>query len=409
VLSASTDGKIGLQPYFGVTSGDVDAVLKGALAFEVPKQVIPGQEITVKSGFMLEDGSFFQTASPNVTLGLDLIIDFSASAEVTFDFGASAATEQFARIDKGVGIEERFEVPVDPGNGGGNGGEGGQSFDLFDPIVINETYELLRFTGKNVGFDFPFESPTGVPVGSFSGFIPEINTESTRDGDILASSGESDPLLPILSATADLDGIASTFIPGLPPLSAEVSASIIEIDIGEEPLELIGIEAGFDLFDVDLIAALTAMQDFQLSFGDLSGVLTLEDGTAIDYKVGDDITFTVPDTFDFDNDGQLGFGANLDVNGDPTDPSVGVLFDNLTSLNFALSLQLEAFSAGVDITSDLFDSISLGELGPVYEGEKELFAADSFATLFDDEFALIGFNSDSAEYGIDASLEYFLA
>ena len=37
-------------------------------------------------------------------------------------------------------------------------------------------------------------------------------------------------------------------------------------------------------------------------------------------------------------------------------------------------------------------------------------AADSFATIFDDEFALIGFNPlQTPQYGIDASLEHFIA
>ena len=94
----------------------------------------------------------------------------------------------------------------------------------------------------------------------------------------------------------------------------------------------------------------------------------------------------------------------IDVNGNPGDETVGALFDNLTTLNAALTLAVEILSFNAAITSDLFTNFTLLDLGPVFETDVVLVPSTPFATLFDQDFALINFNTDTGNYGIDASL-----
>ncbi len=77
-LTGWTSGKVGLQPYFSMTSGDVDSQLPVDIAFLMPRQVEQGQTITIETGYSLDGGATYNTASPNASMGLDLIFQFDA-------------------------------------------------------------------------------------------------------------------------------------------------------------------------------------------------------------------------------------------------------------------------------------------------------------------------------------------
>lgn len=350
-IDFSLDAKIGLQPIFTLTSGDIDTQLTGELTFQGPNQVAPGQEVTLQSGFLLSDGSF-QTFSPNITLGLDLIFELASRAA--------------------------FFV-------------GSDDFELFN-FDVNEVIELFRFSGEDAMLEIPLPADSSLTVG-----LPVINTVSEpfiAANQTLESSGESNP---ILSATFDIDGLITSLlntagIP-IPPLEDSVDFSAFGFTFS----------AFYNLLDLEFVGDLTIQQDFDLSLGDLSGILTLENGDVIEFTPGEDVTFIVPEGFDINGNETLDFTTELNINGDAADDSVGALLDQLTSLNFDLDFDISVLSGGV---SAEFLGVGLGEftIGPLFEDSIDVFDANRFATIFDDEFGLQGFNTATGEFEIDASL-----
>lgn len=358
-VSGWTSGKVGLQPYFSMTSGDVDSSLPVEISFLVPKQAEQGQTITIETGYSLDGGATFNTASPNASMGLDLVFQFDA--------GASAKI-------------------------------GSTNYTIFSMPAINETFNLIDFSAEDIELSLDFEGPaSGADLGNFTVGVPVINTTGTPDpigsDTTLTSSGEDS----IMSLTLDLDGYLSEAVAlatGVPlPLEKSWGESIEGFGI-----EIIGASAEFNIFDIELTGDLKAVQNFSLEIDELPLLILLEDGSQLtNYKAGDSITFDVP-TFDVDTqgdaDGWLDFDVTIDMD---------AIFDNLTSLGFDLTLAMEALSASIGITSDLFTLPSL-DFGPVWEDEFELFSTDNFATLFEDDFSLLGFNQDYTSQQLDVSI-----
>ncbi|MEC4985880.1 MAG: Ig-like domain-containing protein [Oscillatoria sp. PMC 1068.18] len=332
-FSGSSKGKIGLQPRFSLTSGDLDAELPLELSLLVQQQQVPtGQQFTITSGLALADGAFFQTFSPNIDLGLDLVFDLETSA--------------------------KFNV-------------GSDSYNIFDSFNINTTYELLDFSGSDLSFDVNFGA-----VGSLSGGLPIIDTQGTKqDTNTLSSFGEDE----ILSATLDLDGIATT-LAGVPPLEGSFSQ---DIGIGK-------IKADYNLIDADLIGTLNLNQSFDLDLDDLTGNIFLENGDTYSFNLGQDLVFTVPNDFDVDSDGVLDFTTSVDLD-------ASLL--NETNLGFDIDLALEALSAnlGLDFSKTIND-VGIGDLnvgfGPVFEKNTSIFGTSNLASVYEDDFALNGFNQE---------------
>ncbi|MEM1192618.1 MAG: Ig-like domain-containing protein [Pseudomonadota bacterium] len=343
--------RAGLQPTFSLTSGDIDTTLTGSLAFEVPRQVVEGQEVTIESLFLLDDGSSFSTESPNSTFALDFVFDFAASLRAILD---------------------------------------GNSFNVIPPIDIDFTRRLIDLSANDIGLTVPLPGGSSVsasfPVIETDGFITDPNS--------LTSTGQSDP---VLSGTLDFDGLVTTIL-GLPPLEQTITLANLEI-LGFDAFSL---DVFYNLLDLEFVANLAVLQNFELTIGDLAANIELENGDLIPFTVGDDITFTVPEDFDVNGNEILDFEVVLDVNGDENDDSIGALLDQLATLVFDLDFNLRALEFGVSATLLGFE---LDEsIGPLVDINVPLIDSLAVADIFDDEFGLIGFNTDAGDFEIDASL-----
>ncbi|MEO1150478.1 MAG: Ig-like domain-containing protein [Pseudomonadota bacterium] len=350
-LAGDISIRAGLQPTFTLTSGDIDTMLTGSLAFEVPRQVEEGQDITIESLFLLDDGSTFSTESPNSTFALDFVFDFAASLRALV---------------------------------------GDDSFNVIPPIDIDFTRRLIDLAANDIGLtvDLPGDS-------SVSASFPVIETDgSIITENTLVSVGQSDP---VLSGTLDFDGLVTTLL-GLPPLERTVTLADLEV----AGFDVFSLEVFYNLLDLEFIADLSVLQNFELTIGELTADILLENGDIIPFTVGDDISFTVPENFDVNGNEILDFEVVLDVNGDENDDSIGALLDHLATLVFDLDFRLQALEFGISAT--LLGSTVEESIGPLVDMTVPLIDNLEVAAIFDDEFGLIGFNTDEGEFQIDASL-----
>ena len=72
------DAQVGLQPYFYLNSGSVDAEVPVDVVFTAPRQVANGETFTIGSANTIDGGATFETASPKVRFGLDFVLDIVA-------------------------------------------------------------------------------------------------------------------------------------------------------------------------------------------------------------------------------------------------------------------------------------------------------------------------------------------
>lgn len=358
-LQYDTSGQIGLQPYFTLTTGDVDSTVPVDVTFTTPRQVEVGETFTIGTTYDIGDGATYSTHSPGVTAGLDFIFDFELMLKLLI---------------------------------GSSSFGGSTSVNIVD-IDIDETINLFSLdsaTDLNTVIDLPFGS-------SLELNFPTIETTGTKiDDNSLESSGSDD----VAVLDVDVDALVS-LIPYVPPFGFSESDDI-SISVLGEGIELVGYNISFDAIAVNLIATLSAIQDFTMDIGDLPLMMLLEDGSSISgYQLGNDVTVTTPVGFDADTmgdmDGEIDFEVVVDVE---------AIFSSLTTLGFDLDIFLGLLRASVDITSDLFDDVNfslfpidgIGQADGFLWSETYALVDDlPLATLWDSgEFDLEGFNSDSS-------------
>ncbi|TDK49701.1 VCBS domain-containing protein [Antarcticimicrobium luteum] len=369
--SGYLDAKVGLQPYFELTTGDVDATVPVDVVFTAPYQVEEGDTFTIGSSYSI-DGAEFTTASPNVSFGLDFVFDIAA--DLDFDIGSSTFG-------------------------------GGYSFGIFD----FDTADISDFEGElgepgfnifNFDAEDDLEFEVGLPLGStLSANFPLINTDSNDapnpSSEVLTSTGEDD----IAVLDVDVDALVSA-LPYIPPLGDSGSEGL-SIDIAGASVNLVSFDWAWDVVAVNLINTLKVVQDFTMTIDELPLLASFEDGSVISgLKVGDDLTVTAPDELVFDPevdgdaDGVLDFDIDVDM---------GAIFENLTTLGFDMDLFVGLLRLTGGISSDFFSDTSFslfpgGEPGTaddfLWSDTFELIDDYTLATLFDDDFALTGFEGN---------------
>ncbi len=385
--TGSFAAKVGLQPYFSFNSGEVDASVPVDVMFTAPRQVENGETFTVGSVYSVDGGATFSTMSPNVNFGLDFVFDLDTDLNI----GITSST---------FGGGTSFNVwNIDTGNiAGFTGHEGEPGFNIFDADGSDLSIDDIDLGGfGSLSLGFPVINTTGTP---------------TADPNVLESSGEDD----VAVLTVDVDAIVAEIIgaaTGVPISFGETIEDGFGIDIAGAGVNLLGYEITWDLVAVDLITTLKAVQDFSLSIVDLPLIATLEDGSTITgFKLGDDITINTPTTSAFDPD--------VDGNADGlVDVSVDVDMDALFANDSWLGLDLDLFAGLLrltgSITSDFFDgpTFSLFDgLIPSVDGNNDQFLfGDTFslledvrlATLFDEEFDIEGWNTETTDFGFDVA------
>lgn len=369
--SGFLDAKVGLQPYFELTTGDVDATVPVDVVFTAPYQVEEGETFTIGSAYSV-DGAEFTTASPNVSFGLDFVFDIAA--DLNFDIGSSTFGSGYS-----FGIFDFDTADI-------SGFEG----ELGEP-----GFNIFNFDAED---DLEFE--VGLPFGStLSANFPVINTDSNDEpnpsSEELTSSGEDD----IAVLDVDVDALVSA-LPYVPPLGDSGSEGL-SIDIAGASVNLISFDWAWDIVAVNLINTLKVVQDFTMTIDELPLLATFEDGSVISgLKVGDDLTVSAPDELVFDPevdgdaDGLLDFEIDVDMD---------AIFENLTTLGFDMDLFVGLLRLTGGISSDFFSDTTFslfpgGDPGTdddfLWSDTFELVDDYTLATLFNDDFPLTGFEGN---------------
>ena len=384
IPSITTDGgfsaKVGLQPYFSFNSGAVDGSIPVDVMFTVPRQVENGDTFVVQSVYSIDDGATFSTMSPNVNFGMDFVFDIDTDLDLLI--GSS-----------------RFDIwDVDTGNYANFKGELGlPGFNLF-----NATADDLEIEEIELG-----------DIATLSLNFPVINTfgELVEEGsETLQSEGEDD----IAVLDIDIDEIAALAIKAATGVEISFGDSDSEgltTDVFGETLNLVSFEYSWDIVAVNLITTLKAIQEFSLQIMDLPLIATLEDGSTITgFSLGDEITVQTPDDslFDADVDGNADGLMGIDVAVD-----MDAIFSNLSYLGLDIDLFTGLLQLSGGITSSFFDgpSISLFDgIIPSVDGNDDgflfgrttsLLSDVPLATLFEDDFAIEGWNTQNTDFAFD--------
>ncbi|HBB34412.1 MAG TPA: hypothetical protein DDZ80_24050 [Cyanobacteria bacterium UBA8803] len=328
----STSGEIGLKSDLHLNTGSVNAYLPIDLTFDLPNQVKSGQTVTIGTSFLLDNGASFSTLGPTGSYNLDLVFKLNANAGVYFD------PLGFDRQDKTV-----FDYSVD------------------------KSRNLLNLDSNNLS--------TSIPLGNYGNLdlhLPQINTSSVVSSTGLSATGSDN----FLSTNLDLDRIATDLFKAfgvpIPALEGHYDKEILGADFGID----------YNLLDVDLSADVSLQQEFGLEVDRLTGQLILENGQAINFTVGNDITFLVPEGIG----DSLEFSAILNMDAD---------FSNTTRVNYDVDLNLQALSLGV------INPVSDFTLGPVIDQSFDVL--NGGFNLYNRTFDLSGFNSQSLNFAIAAA------
>ena len=375
--------KVGLQPYFYFTSGDVDSQIPVDVYFEVPRQVENGETFSISSAYSVDGGATFNTMSPNVNFGMDFVFDLDTDLDLVLTsstFGGGSTIDIW---------------DIDTGNiAGFTGALGEPGVNLFDFSAEDDLETSIDLGGlATLDLNFPVIETTGTPdpVGS--------NT--------LASEGEDD----VAVLDIDVDAVIAQLIElatGVPITFGESDSFGLEIDVAGADVNLLSFEYTWDLVAVNLITTLKAIQEFSLEVMDLPLMAMLEDGSTITgFSLGDEITIDTPDdsTFDADVDGDadglIDFNVAVDME---------AIFSNLSYLGLDLDLFAGLLRLEGGITSDFFDgpSVSLFDgLIPSVDGNNDGFLwGNTFSLLsdvplgpplFDEEFPIEGWNTATTD------------
>ncbi len=371
------DAKIGLQPYFYFTSGDVDAEIPVDVFFEYPRQVEAGETFTIDSLYSLDEGATFSTMSPNVNFGMDFILD--VAADLDLKFGSSS-----------IGLFD-----FDTGDFSGFEGELGEpGFNIFAFSAEDDLETSIDLAGFGT-LDLNF------PVINTTGELDPLNLNT------LTSSGEDD----VAVLDIDIDAIAAELISaalgGAPFSFGESGSEGLTVSVVGETLNLLSVEYAIDLLAVNLITTLKAVQDFELSVTDLPLLATLEDGSTITgFSLGDEITVTAPENSDFDvdvdgdADGLIDFSIEIDMD---------AIFDHLAWLGLDMEIFTGLLRFDVGVTSDFASNLPTFSLFDPNGDDNGFFLAETtdllsdvpLATLFDDEFVIEGWNADTTSFLFD--------
>ncbi|MGS2745091.1 VCBS domain-containing protein [Halomonas sp. LS-001] len=364
--SGYLDARVGLQPYFYFNSGEVDSEIPVDIRFQFPRQVEASDTFQIDSIYSLDGGANFTTMSPNVNFGMDFVFDLDTRLDVLL----GSSTLNLFNFDTG-------------GITGFEGSLGEPGFNIFD-FNAEDDLETSIDLGRLATLDLNF------PVIETTGELdpPGSNT--------LTSEGEDD----VAVLDIDVDAVVSQIIQsatGVPIQFGDSGSEGLTIDVAGASLNLISLEYDWDLFTVNLITTLKAIQEFELEVMDLPLMAMLEDGSTINgFSLGDSITV-----------GELsGFDADVDGNADGlidfmVDVDMEAVFSNLSTLGLDMDLftGLLRFDAG--ITSDFADNLPTfslfdpnGDDGGFLLSETTSLVSDvPLATLFEDDFDLVGWNN----------------
>jgi len=357
-VRGSTQGKIGFQSNFQVNGGALNASLPVNFWLYLPTNVKSGDTITIKSGFSLDKNASFSSTSPNASYTLDGIFKLNASAQ---------------------------------------GFLGGSNLNLLS-AGFDRNVNLVNLNSNDIDYKFALGS-----YGKFELRVPKIDTSDNASDGVLATQVSDD----FLKSTLDVDKILTDVLRAVgvpvPDLGRSYSAS---------PFPLTKITASYNLLDYAVNANLSLKQKLGLSADNLTGQLTLENGQSYNFKVGEDLTFTVPN----------GIGSSLDFS---ASLNLGANVSNKTSVGYDVNSNLRALEASIkgEIAQKIkyidiewrrkwgikypvavlkekeinLGSASVG-ISPLVNRSDKLATGD--ISLYEDSFALGGLNSQNLNFNV---------
>jgi VCBS repeat-containing protein len=387
-ISGGTTGRFGISPYFYFNSGDVDSIIPVDVSLTYAVQYEDTDTISLVTGYVLNDGAVFDTESPNITVGLDLVFEATAWSDLKIN-----STKYALFPDININVDEAEPVAGEPTSGDGTtatllefSSVTGISSDIFDTPEFEEDgeYTIPIFDDSSLVLSFPFiETVSGPPVGD--------RLTSTGSDDFAVLTLDVDDLL---SQTKYFPPVRFTGDEGLPKFKVDLPGWVNDLGWDDVNIDLFSINWDVELFDLDLIGTLTAVQDFILDIEDLPIVLTLEGGLdeITGNSLGDTIVFDAPDWDLFavgDMDGELDYTLGIDIE---------ALFNNWTTLDFSLDLFAGILKATGGWTSDLIPDKSFNLFG---DAEDPFLLSETYNLIEESPLATLWGDEDPGVSGFD--------
>jgi VCBS repeat-containing protein len=393
-LTGSTSGRIGLQPFFSMTGGEIDASIPIGAYFDVPRQVEAGDTFRIGSRFLFGDDSSITTQSAEMEFGVDLVFDLAASLKLEY------SSSSFG---------------------------GGGSFDIIPSFDISEQINLFTTNSGDVGGDVPlslfFRNMPGIDnFVKLEVAVPSVQTTGGFqdyglgfDAGPLISSGSDE----IASLTLDIDKVIAAAL--AKAVNTAGDAASTNPDTKTAAQVSLGVDAGFgfgfdagplgnfnlanfaikaDLLSSALSTKISLLQDFSLDLQDLPMMMILEDGSKITgLSLGDDIVVTAPVGFDADVDGDADGLVDFTI-----DVDMDAVLTTMVSLGFDTTFEMGAIRAIGTVTSDIFTNIGFNVFEGGAQGTEDDFLyytkenlVSEAVEVFENTFDFVGFEPGSQD------------
>jgi hypothetical protein len=306
---AGIDGhvKLGFQSTLHFEGGDIDALADYDVMVETNYNKTV-DVLLIDTSALLTDASFF-TEGPVGSYMLDFVYDIllNAYAGVSIDFGS---------ID--------FDpLGIIPGDQTLSLGSIDETLNVSTGNIGPGSINIIDLDSDSLGGTIDFPPPADSLSLDFA--WPNITTSGTDPLNPVHSMGASNNFLQL---NLDVDDVLATIL-GLPV----------------NPLHPVDFEVGPFFADVDLLnvfvnAGLNFLQEFDMTMGDLTGVLMFEDGSNSLFTIGDSLQISDASLIDLggDDDGLVEFDFTVV----PTST-----LDNLTELGFNIGGGVDLLSVSV--------------------------------------------------------------
>ena len=310
--------KLGFQSTLSFDGGNIDATGNYDLTVDSTYNRTTDW-LNIDTSALLNTTSF-DTVGPEGSYTLDFVYDvlLSAYAGVSVDFG-SIDLGELGEIDLGS-LDESITIPsvsVGPGS-----------------------FNILDIDSQDLGGSFTLPSPLDAFSIDFA--WPHLTTSGDSTTDSADSSGASNNFLQL---NLDVDQVvADLLFDGANPFDPpRLSAGPFYADA--------------DLLNVTVNAGVNFLQDFLMQMGDVTGLLTFEDGSSQAFTFGDSLFFGNASAIDLAGNGDGHIDFTFEVAPEAT-------LQNDTDLGFNVGAGVDVLSLelGYDVADIASDSTTLGPL-----------------------------------------------
>jgi adhesin HecA-like repeat protein len=399
LLRGETSGRIGMEYGLKIDSGSIDASLPYDVTIDVPEpnRLVVGQpfQVSTAANYRIDEASFV-SRSPTFQFYSDFIFETKArlSGQASVDMFFFDKQVNFDKTLLDINARQEL-IAVNRDNDGQVRvlpflfSAASTAKDAYDNASaaselkkeINSTTgrrEKVKVALKKVGISFSGELPAEASIR-----LPYIEMDGSnivRDGNKIRSSDKDG----FAEFSFDLDRIASTVFPQIPPMTINAELDLV---IGS-------IETSATLVDVDFNPTLNLTQtaevaanklgiDFDFGRTVTAGVLNADGSVAVARAPRSSLKLNAGQKLDVVYDGQ-------DMNLTPTF-SVDAALRSQFGLSISSEIAFKALMASLEAKLFGFE-VGGFNIGPAFQTSVQ-FPDVSLGNLFDSTFALQGFNS----------------